>query len=713
MHYSLNFVNKALVDYYDICTRMLKSFFVLICSLVALCVNGQVIPFHQLSTDVGNIGLAVSNVGTIGRPGVVTNPLGMPSMEYPLKSGINHLFEGGLWIGAKVNGEIRVSTVGDDASSGYRAGLDGFEFTATGPLALRSTLANSEYFSSSAVSHQDFIATFTDSNVIIPGTVTPIQQHQFPLRASVTMKTYAWNYSFADYFVIVDYEITNKSNDVWDSVWLGQWNDLVVRNLNVTQDGGSAFYNKGGGGFVDSFGTIYVYQVYGDDVDFTRSYGACGILGAEWRNKFIHPANKDSLLAAGLPAPSINPNFWIFGFSSLNDFVPPADDVAKYDRLRKGINMQDPAVANQLKVGTNLIQLVSIGPLANVQPGESFKVTMAYTAAKQIGGPQDSPEAREELIRNLNWVQRTYRGEDVDGKGVYKPELDLNNNGRLDRYVLPEPPRTPKVKIVPAPNKVDIYWDAAAVSSIDPISKKKDFEGYRIYRSNPGDDKGGNLIGSSNLVAQWDSAGNKIGFNNGFESIKLAQPKYFDGDTTAYTFHYEMNGLLNGWQYMFIVTSFDEGDDELGLEPLESSFTENDFRVFAGANVNNFDTKNPATKVGVYPNPYNTTAAWDGTTTRTKKIYFYNIPELCTITIYNIAGDVITTLYHNAETYQGEDIRWYENFSDVGSNVFSGGEHAWDLLSATKSSITSGTYLFTVKDSKSGNIQVGKFVILK
>lgn len=693
---------------------MRKTVLILLFSAASLFSNAQVVPFDQKATNVGNIGLSVSNVGTIGRPQIISNPQGMPSMEYPIGSGVNLLFEGGLWIGAKVNGDTRVSTVADDASTGYRAGLDGFEFTATGNILERSTLANSEFFSSSAISHQDFITTYTDSNVIIPGTVTPIQQHQFPLKAQVKMKTYAWNFSFADYFVIVDYEITNKSTNVWDSVWFGQWNDLVVRNLNVTQDGGAAFYNKGGAGFIDSFGALYVYQVYGDDIDFTQTYASCMALGAEWRGQFIHPANKDSLIAKGYTAPTINPNFWIFGFSSLNDFVPPADDLAKYARLSSPINLSDAAVKQQLSTGTNLIQLLSLGPVPQMQPNETVHFTMAYLAARQLNGPVDNAAAREELLRNINWVQRTYRGEDVDGKGAYKPELDLNNNGKLDRYVLPEPPKTPKVKIVPSDNKVEIYWDASAVGSIDPISKKQDFEGFKLYRSNVGDDKGTNLIAASNLVAQWDSTGNKVGFNNGFNSIQLQQPKYFEGDTTAYVFHYEMNGLLNGWQYMFILTAFDEGDDELGLEPLESSFTENDFRVFTGTGVNtNFESNDKANKIGVYPNPYKTTSAWDGNTPRTKNIYFYNLPKQCTITVYNIAGDVITTLNHDAATYNGDDIRWFDNFSDTKSTVFSGGEHAWDLLSTTKNAITTGTYMFTVKDKQTGHVQMGKFVILK
>ena len=48
-------------------------------------------------TDVGNIGLTVTNFGTYGH-GFSLWPE-QPSCEYPLGSGIEHIFDGGLWIG--------------------------------------------------------------------------------------------------------------------------------------------------------------------------------------------------------------------------------------------------------------------------------------------------------------------------------------------------------------------------------------------------------------------------------------------------------------------------------------------------------------------------------------------------------------------------------------------------------------------------------------
>jgi hypothetical protein len=676
------------------------------------------VPFDQKVVNVGNIAFSVSNAGTLGRPQVISNSQGMPSMEYPKGSGINHLFEAGIWIGARVNGQTRVSTSAADASTGYRAGLAGFEFTASSLIRESSSLPGSPLFSSSAVSHQDFTVSYTDRNTIVPGTSTPINGHLTPLYADITMKTHAWNFSFADYFVIVDYTVTNNSSDRWDSVWVGNWNDLVVRNINITQDGGSAFYNKGAGFFLDSLQTIVVYQKFGDDIEYTGNYAAMRILGAEWRGKYFHPDNSATFSAAALPAPKTHGNFWLFGSSSSNDFVPPFDENSRYERLSSSMNFSSPSVRTQLGIGSNLIQLASTGPFIYVEPGESFTYTVAYLAARQLSSPiagqaQDHSEARQELYRNLGWAYRTYLGEDVNANGLLDDGEDLNGNGVLDRYVLPEPPATPKVKVIPGDKNVTLYWDESALFSVDPISKKMDFEGFRLYRSNPGDDSRLDLIGSSRLVAQWDSAGNDVGYNNGFASIRLDRPVFFDGDSTPYWYRYEMKGLLNGWQYMFIVTSFDKGDKELNLPVLESSYTENAFRVYTGttpAGINAGDTEK---KPGVYPNPYNTQAAWDGNTARTGKIYFYNLPARSTIQIFTISGELVTTIQHHAATYKGDDIRWFQQLSDPEKSVFSGGEHAWDLLSANKTAVSQGTYLFTVKDLDTGKYQTGTFVIIK
>jgi hypothetical protein len=329
-----------------------------------------------------------------------------------------------------------------------------------------------------------------------------------------------------------------------------------------------------------------------------------------------------------------------------------------------------------------------------------------------VGLARDTREAREELVDHLGWAKRTYNGEDLNGNGTLDAGEDLDSDGELDRYILPEPPATPKVKILPTGNRIDIYWDNAAESSIDPISQKLDFEGYRIYRSQPGDDLGLNLLAEANLAGQWDKPGNAEGFNNGLQAIRLPEPVQFEGDSVLYHYKYSFEGVLNGWQYLVIVTSFDEGDEDLRIESLESSFVENAFRVFPGVGVLDFEQSD--LEPGVYPNPYSLSAAWDGTTARTRKIIFYNLPDEAEIRVYTLGGDLVASLEHNAATYDGSDIAWFDNFAgEADKRVFSGGEHAWDVLSESEQTITQGLYLFTVKDLRSGKVRQGKFAVLR
>ena len=93
-----------------------------------LAANAQASFDHKV-VEVGNMGFYVTNALTLGRPDVRNSPSGEPSMEYPLNSGIEHLFEAGLWIGAIVDGQYLVSTSAKDAASGYTTGQTGFEFS--------------------------------------------------------------------------------------------------------------------------------------------------------------------------------------------------------------------------------------------------------------------------------------------------------------------------------------------------------------------------------------------------------------------------------------------------------------------------------------------------------------------------------------------------------------------------------------------------------
>jgi hypothetical protein len=50
---------------------------------------------------------------------------------------------------------------------------------------------------------------------------------------------------------------------------------------------------------------------------------------------------------------------------------------------------------------------------------------------------------------------------------------------------------------------------------------------------------------------------------------------------------------------------------------------------------------------------------------------------------------------------------------DPDNNVFSGGEHAWNLLSEDSQILARGLYVFSVEDLETGKLYKGKFLIIK
>jgi hypothetical protein len=90
------------------------------------------------------------------------------------------------------------------------------------------------------------------------------------------------------------------------------------------------------------------------------------------------------------------------------------------------------------------------------------------------------------------------------------------------------------------------------------------------------------------------------------------------------------------------------------------------------------------------------------------------LPERCQVRIFTVAGDFIDEFSHD-QSYNGSDIRWFRTFgAEVPEdNVFSGGEHSWDLLSRDAQIIARGLYMYSVKDLDTGEIFLGKFVIIK
>lgn len=709
-------------------------------------------------TTQSNIGMTINNLGLIGNAfrGSYTQK-NYPSCEYPVGSSIEHLFQGGLWVGAykvarrlapnpdtsqgapdsiivktKLGGPF-VSTAAFDSPIGYSAGSKNFEFTSLGTgITERSSLSQSQNYRADAVSHQDFITRFTERNYAIPNSGSPpklIPEHNNSLGLDVTLETYNWNYSFANFFVILNYKIQNVGTDTLDSLHVGQYYNAVVRNVSRTLPAGTAFFNKGGNGYADSLFMGYVFDAEGDP-GFTESYIGIKFLGAEKEKS----NGQNSVFIPGKVGASpfkVNFQTWLFN-SQDPKFYPPPNDPDRFSRMSKGLQYEPnwsigpgEPIQETIRKRNNRTNVLSCGNLTSLNPGESVSVVFAVVCAKKDNSEgrsnADNTEIqRRNLYANALWAQTAFNGEDVNGDGILSPDEDQNGNSIIDRYILPSPPDVPKTKVIASNQKVDVYWAPNSENSIDPISKEKDFEGYRIYKSSFGFDMQASidLQNSYELIGEWDTEGNTVAYNSGFSKIRLPNDTLFVGDPTPYRYRYSFSALQNGWQHAVALTAFDRGSAKNNLGPLETSQRSNQFFVFPGTTPNqNIEEDKPF----VYPDPYYSGAAWQGSSTRPEdgKLYFANLPTRCDVQIFTAAGDLIDEFSHDASSYQGTES-WFKTYStfsqdkaDPDKRVFSGGEHDWNLLSKDSQIISRGLYLFSVKDSQSGKIQTGKFTIIK
>ena len=689
-------------------------------------------------SNVGNIALTVSNFGVYGNALLnLTQPGHQPSCEYPIGSGIEHIFQGGLWVSgfkkdaANSTGKTGpfVTTGAVDNSSGAQS--SGYEFTNDkgSKIIERSTLLDSRFYNPLGISHQDLISDYTDTNLTwSDGTV--IIDHN-PLGIAIHEENYAWNFPFADFFVIKNYTIKNVSGKYLDSVYIGLWTDAVVRNTKISYIKNGAFYGHGGDGYDDSLKIAYAFDVDGD-VPFTNSYVGFLYLGST-------PTIIDSFSVDNGTGPMWIPstcfNSWQFHNTTDPNFFAPPDgptgDGVRYQKMQGwfgGSNRYNPYYndptnplyhvginPDMIKVITGTggrSELITHGYFKNIPPDSSINVAYAVVCAKKFGDEAtylDTRLERTSLYGNADWALRAYFGNDKNRNGVIDPGEDIFGDGQIHRYILPAPPTVPVVKVVPEQNKATIYWDKRAESSVDPISGLKDFAGYKIFRTQSGFDltNSQNILGSLVVLAQYDSAGIN-GFNTGFKSVELTAPMTFPNDPTNYYYKYEVPNLLDGWQYLFSVSAFDKGDPSNNLGPLESSRMANMKSILPGT----IPTDDPGAKLGVYPNPYYGNAIWDGNSERLRKIYFYNLPADCEITIYTLAGDVVKRLQHN-QSNSGQDTRWFDQYAAGSNQQFTGGEHAWDLITDNDQAIATGLYLFTVKNNKNGDIKTGKFLIIK
>tara|TARA_Y100001970_G_scaffold5054_1_gene5746 strand:- start:11463 stop:13418 length:1956 start_codon:yes stop_codon:yes gene_type:complete len=270
---------------------------------------------------------------------------------------------------------------------------------------------------------------------------------------------------------------------------------------------------------------------------------------------------------------------------------------------------------------------------------------------------------------------------------------------RLDEFVaagypLPSPPPAPKLKAIPGDNQVRLYWypegnEENVEEWQDPVRLdygivQQPFEGYQLFKSSVSEN------GPWTLLAIYDVPGNEFNSNFGIER------EYIDV------------GLLNNLEYYYGIQTFSKPDQVSGYGSLSSSLET--VTVIPGTAV-----PDEVGMVAVVPNPYRGdeyyhyyNPAWEKASgnivwtanenyepmwlEQDRRIQFINVPSPSEIIIYSLSGDLVRTIKHN------NPLKGYID---------------WNLTSDVGQTIASGVYLYTVQSQTTGNIQVGKFVVVK
>lgn len=162
---------------------------------------------------------------------------------------------------------------------------------------------------------------------------------------------------------------------------------------------------------------------------------------------------------------------------------------------------------------------------------------------------------KQDLLDNVQWVWDL---------------IDAAWNG-------PNPPASPLVSVVPGDGKVTVTWDGIkAEQSRDNVTREKDFEGYKVYRSSDRGKNWGKKI--------TDSRGNFTGFepiaqfdlDDGIYGDDPVSNRYL-GNDAGLKHAFTDTTVSNGIEYWYAVTAYDQGvsgqlaylESSLGLDTSE------------------------------------------------------------------------------------------------------------------------------------------------
>jgi len=285
------------------------------------------------------------------------------------------------------------------------------------------------------------------------------------------------------------------------------------------------------------------------------------------------------------------------------------------------------------------IRLVFVRALGTV--GEKRAIELGYKVKNESYDPALAKKEIYETGRDRLFAE-------------FEKARDLYFNKNLEAPFIPDPP---SLTIVSGPEEVSVTWE--------PVANAVK---YKVYRA----------VG---------------GYDNG---------RIFDVIQETTGTEYLDSNLIRGFSYYYYVAAVDANG-------YESHPYFNRVQRAAVPYRRGLKTDGWAKDVRVVPNPHNVKGGtyledathnstgynYDGSLRNQNTVSFVNLPEYCTIRIYNSIGDLIKTLEHSSGS---ADERW------------------WPVITDDNQIPASGVYFYTIEVTKgvlAGQVGTGKLVIIR
>jgi hypothetical protein len=443
----------------------------------------------------------------------------------------------------------------------------------------------------------------------------------------------AWSFPALKDFIILEYVATNKSNQQLQAVFIGlayllrpSYQDVLAHafwgdNLNIDDELV---------GYDENSGLFYAYDYtpnssimwdWGNFVELKGELRTTGYAG--FAPLFASPAK------GGLKQPATI--FYAQTIGNSQYFTSSSQTVANLYAILSGADQTWQAPAGEV---LSPLMLSGFGPY-DLAPGDSIRIVIVEAVN---GIPQDL------ALKGLNSQPKLSAGLDSLKNTVARAKQLFDRNYQPTALAPPAP--AVEHFVLPSTQEIALTWSPDLESWIDPLKNEADLKIYRVYRSEK------SYIGPFTRLRE-------IRIDRATD-----RSRYFDSDLGKWK--YKDNAIQVGFGYFYAVTSVDAAGNESGMTNRNATAL-----VPARRPAEN------ALNVKVFPNPFRLVSGLP-TAGEETSIIFTNLPEICTIRIYTVIGELVRKLEHQNPN---------------------SGEEVWNQLTESRQKTAAGIYLWTVESS--------------